>query len=77
LQLNTQELDSFDIFRTAGYEFHAEHLQPGGGDAQAETAEAGEEAPAVPFQGGQIMLMTMLIVPKRIFFFLTKRSKMP
>jgi hypothetical protein len=39
------------VFRAAGHEFHAEHLQPGGRDAQAQTTEAGEEAPTVPLQG--------------------------
>ncbi len=39
------------VFRAAGHEFHPEHLQPGGRDAQAQTTEAGEEAPTVPLQG--------------------------
>ncbi len=41
------------VFRAAGHEFHAEHLQPGGRDAQAQTTEAGEEAPTVPLQGNR------------------------
>jgi hypothetical protein len=39
------------VSRAAGHEFHAEHLQPGGRDAQAQATEAGEEAPTVPLQG--------------------------
>ena len=41
----------FVILRIAGHELHPEHLQPRGGDAEAEAAEAREEAAAVPVQG--------------------------
>ena len=37
--------------RATGHLFHAVHLEPGGGDAAAEAAEAGAEAAAVPEQG--------------------------
>lgn len=39
------------FLRVAGHKLHKEHLQPRGGDAEAEAAEAGEEAAAVQVQG--------------------------
>ena len=41
----------FKFPRTAGYVFHAEHQQPGGGDEEEKAAEAGEEVATVQEQG--------------------------
>lgn len=42
---------SLRVSRVAGDVVHAQHQQPGGGDAAPAAAEAGEEAAAVPLQG--------------------------